>query len=184
MQATRQQKRRSRTAHAGFTMLEVLIVIVVLASTTAVVSLRLAQIDATVQLRRAASDWTHLDGYARLISAQDRPMHLRVGGTGGTGQGRLLILEPDRRIERAAMLSRAVPHSVELILDVDRKPFHTTHQRVNCVRYDTRGRSDDYRVAFRLAEDQSTRPLMLECSGITGEIIIRQREESEGGGLP
>ncbi|MFG0243495.1 MAG: prepilin-type N-terminal cleavage/methylation domain-containing protein [Phycisphaerales bacterium JB054] len=132
----------------GFTLIECLAVVALLALAVATLATGLAPSAAEAHLRNAASAVLDLDARARALAMQGEHVVLRAL------EGRASV-----RVGNAAMFERELPRAIEVVLT---EPG--TGTPLDGVRIDTRGRSIDYALSLH-AGDRRTQMLV---SGLTG----------------
>ncbi len=138
----------AKRAPRGFTLIECLAVVALLALAVATLAAGLSSSAAEARLREARTLVLDLDARARAVAMQGEPAVLRVS------EGRVSV-----HVGNAATFERELPRTVEVVLI---EPG--TGTPLDGVRIDTRGRSPDYTLSLH-SGDRRTQTLV---SGLTG----------------
>ncbi len=141
--------RRPRTL--GFTLLELLAVVVLLTLTFSIAGVRLAATSTRAKLHTAASRLRDLDAHTRLLARSGEPASLQLDA----GQ---------RRVSVHAILSTELLATVALPAEVSVEV--RTSSGEEAITFDRLGRSKDYRVAMQAGETV----LRWQVYGLTGYI--------------
>ncbi|MFG0243479.1 MAG: prepilin-type N-terminal cleavage/methylation domain-containing protein [Phycisphaerales bacterium JB054] len=136
----------------GFTLIECLAVVALLALAVATVAAGLSPSAAEARLREARMLILDLDARARVLTMQGEPVVLRAS------EGRVTV-----RFGNAAAFERDLAPEIEVVLT---EPG--TGTPLDGVRIDTRGRSPDYVLSLH-AGDRRTQTLV---SGLTGYAFV------------
>lgn len=141
----------AKRASKGFTLIECLAVVSLLALAVATLATGLAPSAAEARLREAASAVLDLDARARALAMQGEPVVLLAS------EGRVTV-----RVGNAAAFERELPRTIEVVLT---EPG--TGTPLDGVRIGTRGRSPDYILSLH-SGDRRTQALV---SGLTGYVF-------------
>jgi prepilin-type N-terminal cleavage/methylation domain-containing protein len=145
---------------AGFTIIEVLAVVMILALVSGVVSVRISAANRTAERQASASMIRELDAHARLLAQQGQSIVLSVHDDG-------THLELRRVFETEAIATRLLPSPFTLTV----RSFSQPSENVHAIAYDTCGCCGDYLIT--IADPTSSDSHTLALYGISGQFVAQ-----------
>lgn len=136
----------------GFTLIEVLTVVTILAIATAAMTVGLASADANARLRALGADLVDLDARARLLARTDGACELRLPS------------EQDRSVALALVGSDEAFTTIALPRGARLEASTTASDALETIRFDRSGRSFDYEVIVTFDDLSAT----WAVAGLTG----------------
>jgi prepilin-type N-terminal cleavage/methylation domain-containing protein len=142
----------------GFTIIEVLAVVMILALVSGVVGVRVNAVSASARTQAAVSTILEVDARARILARQGQSAILSLHADGTQ-------LELRRVFETEAIASRPLPSPLRVTVHILNRPSEVTQS----IWYDRNGCTDDYSITITdpSTSDQHT----LALYGISGQFV-------------